>query len=108
MALQKVLIGNIKGIQGETGLQGQTGEVGPAGGYYKPSYDGDQGLLSWTFEPSAEEPVEIESMNIRGPKGENGDMVASVYDTQSKNEDIFLYTDNAIKAAIGDALEASY
>lgn len=33
-----------------------------------------------------------------------GDMVAADYDPQGKKTDVFAYTDNAIKAAIGSAL----
>ena len=33
-----------------------------------------------------------------------GDMVTGIYDPQGKQQDVFAYTDNAIAAAIGSAL----
>ena len=57
---QKLDAGELKGDRGETGKEGAT---------WKPSVDGDTGLLSWTQDSSGDAP---ESVSIKGPKGDDG------------------------------------
>lgn len=58
------------GPQGNDGEDGKPGENGKDGATWKPSVDGDTGLLSWTQDSSGDAPA---SVNIKGPKGDKGE-----------------------------------
>lgn len=63
---------NIRGPQGEPGAQGEKGDPGndgADGGYYTPAVDAE-GNLTWTG--SNAEMTTVESVNIKGPKGDTG------------------------------------
>ncbi len=58
-----------QGAEGEDGKDGDPGPAGKDGATWKPSVDGDTGLLSWTQDSSGDAP---ESVSIKGPKGDDG------------------------------------
>lgn len=95
-----------KGDKGDTGPEGPQGEPGPTGPegpqgepgpVFTPSVSED-GVLSWSNNGGLVNP---DSISIKGPKGDPGDMSKSVYDPSNHSTDIFAYVDTAIGGAIG-------
>lgn len=50
---------------------------------------------------SAGEATTYDLGSVKGPKGDGGDMLASVYDPSGKAQDLFAYADAAVSAAAG-------
>ena len=76
--------GGVPGTQGPQGIQGPQGEQGPKGIQGEPGPKGDQGIQGQQGETG---PQGIQG--VQGPKGDKGDgtgdMLRSVYDTNSNN-----------------------
>ena len=80
-----------QGIQGEKGEKGDTGAQGPQGSQGIQGPKGDKGDKGDTGETGPQGP--------QGPAGSgSGDMLASTYDPQGKEQDIFQYADDAAAA----------
>lgn len=101
MNLVKQDLGLIKGPKGDTGEQGQQGIQGPKGdtGITPTLQVGSVETLPFGSEATVEMTGQGSDYVLdfgipRGKDGDNlGDMLASVYDPQSKAEDIFAYAD---------------
>ena len=86
---------------GETGPQGPPGPAGADGedgGYYTPSVS-DTGDLTWTA--SEEGVAAIPSVNIKGPKGDPGDIFESTKILPSSTIDFNTITENGIYSRNG-------
>lgn len=67
----------------------------------------------WTYDSQSQTYIDtdVSATGPQGPQGPSGsgtgDMLASVYDTQGKAQDVYTYADNAAQSAENNAIDAS-